>query len=1458
NVQMRPPSLLLLFLVPVLVTAQGFQNGNFNQYNNQQQQQQQQQLQQQQLQNQFNQFQPHQGVYGGGISYIGNLVPYGTDAGDQIISDNQRSSGLTIRLPGYFPFYGGRYNYTMISTNGFISFAYFSDDGGKDFVVGPEMTDWPNEADPALIAPYMCRQRIDSSYGTDSFVSYRVETRKRQLKAFSETRRQQCANAPNYQMCDDESEIFLNAMQRALQEGVAGASTFRAESALVVTWKALRPNLGGETAQATFQLVWLTDAQGLLSYTMINYDRLGYDAADLNGNNRIGRCQALFNGGNHTGIVQLDLSEQTKHQPSTLAQRSAVPHVARGRYFHRVDDVVRPAGCSNKTGGTYPLLVYPNIVTMLGETTVEVNGLCLNPSQTYVLMIEQRDTAPCEILNPSIARCTLPKVLDWGTKTVYFQPQSGLANDEKAYIGYIYFVPPTIDPMRLDIGDLHKWFTKPEHPMSQFTLKWYPRNFTSHRTFTSDGRALLVDYSDTSIYNIPLGLYIVGYREAKDEHKMKFVPQHKTIARVATLSNSGDDRYRWEPQTQTVSLTHIDEWYLSKWEQKNDFFTYRFGYFKLAPLVQAKLSADKETHYVDQIKDGMISSPVSLHWLWPLAPDGAYKGTQDDDEGKQEFVEKQSRQMCKDWFEEDGALDNFVRETENNSSCPCRAEQARADLGRFMPHPRCSTLFRDVSCTETLGSMNCYMSAQNVQGSRVRKTNQGEEANTYNTHYGQTCCYDAAGYLMHSSYQPVLKIDDSTPYSPGFPTRSYEFGTTPYQGMFEIPGLSTFHHDVMPYYLCCKFTDFRCQMFYWRRPSSACQAYEAPSIGMLNGAGQITTLNGENLIFNDPGVYTLLHAHKAASTPEVQIQVRMERFPDRSVDFSGLNQAQQDLVQPTNVTVLTGVVLSEEDSDRVHVMLRKDTRRGRYRTSIIVGNVIRYFDTMHLQRFKGVTVYVNTVERGQAEVYVVLDAAQIGVRIRETYATDVDRLAHFESLGLLDLEVSVPPQYNVNPFHREGQVRAKVEGLVLPYPDQPFTNTYGGSVPWQNVNNEGIRAKMLTYRIHGEQQDFAVHSSSNGHNENQDLFEARLDSEKLFNAYADHYLKRPVYTMPTKYRNVPFVPQTEQQVRNFVEFCKLKFDRFSSTDSIVRAHKRCPKDMNHLENVCHNEASCLFDGLYLQEGQLGIKSMNTLNGFVDDRTSIMRHYNSCGAMNIEYPEYLIKGPNSAAPAYLEGDKLSFSCYQTHVIKGDSEYACQKIPLTTREARDLGVSESNYEYRMQWTQGGQPWCRARVVENTLTWVIWVVAILGVIIFLLLIFLVFWTIKQKQRADDQKRNSPKEIEMAELDPKSTKTRFERESLLATPISLYKDDRVSYVKKPPSVASSTPTLPPYPPNGSNPNLPGAVGPTSLARPMGSNPNLARPSYATSASPFNSSGRKSPSQLKPATVPGAKEISV
>lgn len=40
-----------------------------------------------------------------------------------------------------------------------------------------------------------------------------------------------------------------------------------------------------------------------------------------------------------------------------------------------------------------PIMIYPNIVNMLGETTVDVNALCLERTQTYILMIEEREVS---------------------------------------------------------------------------------------------------------------------------------------------------------------------------------------------------------------------------------------------------------------------------------------------------------------------------------------------------------------------------------------------------------------------------------------------------------------------------------------------------------------------------------------------------------------------------------------------------------------------------------------------------------------------------------------------------------------------------------------------------------------------------------------------------------------------------------------------------------------------------------------------------------------------------------------------------------------------------------------------------------------------------------------------------------------------------------------------------------
>ncbi|KAK6038879.1 hypothetical protein COOONC_23616 [Cooperia oncophora] len=271
-----------------------------------------------------------------------------------------------------------------------------------------------------------------------------------------------------------------------------------------------------------------------------------------------------------------------KNTPKILAQRSGVPHVVRGRYMFRVDDVVRPAGCSNKTGGTYPMMIYPNIVNMLGEMTVDVNALCLERSQTYILMIEEREVASCVVINSAIARCSLPKIYDWGTKTVYFQPQSKGANDEKAFVGYIYFVPPTLDPQRLDIGSLYEWYKNPM-PSYLMPITWYPRNFTNPELFNNLNQ-VGTRISDDALYGVQLGLYVIGYREYKDDEIKKFRPEHRVLARLATYTNRNSYEYRWKPQEEVINLNQVQQWYLTDWERWNTLYTYRVGYLKLAPM----------------------------------------------------------------------------------------------------------------------------------------------------------------------------------------------------------------------------------------------------------------------------------------------------------------------------------------------------------------------------------------------------------------------------------------------------------------------------------------------------------------------------------------------------------------------------------------------------------------------------------------------------------------------------------------------------------------------------------------------------------------------------------------------------------------------------------------------------------------------------------------------------------
>ncbi|KIH42810.1 AMOP domain protein, partial [Ancylostoma duodenale] len=127
----------------------------------------------------------------------------------------------------------------------------------------------------------------------------------------------------------------------------------------------------------------------------------------------------------------------------------------------------------------------------------------------------------------------------------------------------------------------------------------------------------------------------------------------------------------------------VEQWYLNDWQRTHEL--YNTGL--LAPIKPNQLENQPQT-----LLSGLVSAPISLHWLWttnnPEFSTTTY--SQNDENARVEFVKKKSLEMCHDWYNEDGAQWNFIRDTETNSSCPCIEKQAMADLGRFMPHPRCS------------------------------------------------------------------------------------------------------------------------------------------------------------------------------------------------------------------------------------------------------------------------------------------------------------------------------------------------------------------------------------------------------------------------------------------------------------------------------------------------------------------------------------------------------------------------------------------------------------------------------------------------------------------------------------------------------------------------------------------------------------------------------------------------
>ncbi|KAI6177556.1 hypothetical protein M3Y97_00920300 [Aphelenchoides bicaudatus] len=162
----------------------------------------------------------------------------------------------------------------------------------------------------------------------------------------------------------------------------------------------------------------------------------------------------------------------------------------------------------------------------------------------------------------------------------------------------------------------------------------------------------------------------------------------------------------------------------------------------------------------------------------------------------------------------------------------------------------------------------------------------------------------------------------------------------------------------------------------------------------------------------------------------------------------------------------------------------------------------------------------------------------------------------------------------------------------------------------------------------------------------------------------------------------------------------------------------CPDNPAAIVEECGDSVPCLHDYVTFNSKIMGLELQNSWNVFEVERSDTL--HNSCGPINIEYPEYLTKIP-AFASGYLQGDVVRFDCFQTHWIKGDYEYKCGIV-----------VDYNNpSQWRFEWNKGSQPWCRSREMENYLKYMAAFFGTIAVIMVIMLIYFTCWSIGKRRR-------------------------------------------------------------------------------------------------------------------------------
>jgi hypothetical protein len=276
--------------------------------------------------------------------------------------------------------------------------------------------------------------------------------------------------------------------------------------------------------------------------------------------------------------------------------------------------------------------------------------------------------------------------------------------------------------------------------------------------------------------------------------------------------------------------------------------------------------------------------------------------------------------FCSNWYERESFADRFAATVWR---CPCTLKQVQIDKGRFSPDLQCNIIDRRCD-TFHRDALHCVQTGRpSIGGS------------------GQTCCYDDQGELIQTA---------DTIYG-GRPARAFPYGKHPFKIRMMIPTLSTWVHDVAPYFYCCLWQDKKdnseaCQNYNYYRTSQDCSLYQPPVVGSVYGDPHLITFNKNNYTFNGRGEYVLVHT----DDPKVKfdVQARFEQVPKQFRNLPNIPATQ-----------LTAVAAQDNFSSVVEFRIRPLAARWRYHIYVLVDNeYIFWWDkSMQVQNFRGVTLY---------------------------------------------------------------------------------------------------------------------------------------------------------------------------------------------------------------------------------------------------------------------------------------------------------------------------------------------------------------------------------------------------------------------------------------------------------------------------------------------------------------------